>query len=503
MRRSHRKLKFSVSRLLAVGRCRMAACLFAGGVAILATNAVLADETGERERGPNIVFFLVDDLGWADLGCYGNGFNETPHIDRLAAGGMRFTGAYAACPVCSPTRASILSGKYPATLNLTDFISGHWRPYEKLAFLDFRGHLPLEEVTLAEALDPGGYASAMLGKWHLGGGPKHRPQRHGFDRAIVSGGGRHFGNRLSGDVNAKLAENEYLADRLTGEAIRFIREHRDRPFFLYLSHYAVHIPLEAQPDKIVKYESKKQRRGGKAPCHPTYSAMLESVDDSLGRVVATLAELGLNENTVVIFTSDNGGLRQHYRGIGPIVTSNAPLRAEKGTLYEGGIRVPTIVKYPGTVKAGSTCHTPVSSVDFYPTILELTGIERDPKHTVDGVSLAPLLNESGELEREAIYWHYPHYHHSTPAGAVRSGDWKLIEFYEDGKLELYNLADDLGEENNLAEAMPDKARELQARLAAWRNKVDAQMPEANPDFDPKRRKQWGDKRLRKQGGKKR
>jgi arylsulfatase A len=437
-----------------------------------------------RQVPPNVVFILIDDLGWADLECYGNRYYETPQIDRLAAQGMRFTDAYAACPVCSPTRASILTGKYPATLNLTDFIPGHWRPYARLVVPDFNQLLPPREITLAEALKARGYSAGYFGKWHLGP-PANDPDRHGFDVSLVSSG-RHFAPRFNTRPKIEVPEGAYLADVLTDQAVNFMRAHRDGPFLLYLAHYAVHIPLEAKAELVRKFQGKP--RPADRAAHPTYAAMLESVDQSVGRIVAELEALSLAEQTVVVFFSDNGGLRRRFDEKGPIVTSNAPLRAEKGTLYEGGIRVPLIVRWPGVAEPGSTCTVPVSSVDLLPTLVEIAGGAVPAE--VDGVSLVPLLRGSGELDREAIYWHYPHYHHSTPAGAVRAGDYKLLEFYEDGKLELYNLKEDIGETRNLARRMPDKAEALRGLLHAWRERVGAKMPTANSDYEPKRAREW-------------
>ena len=426
-----------------------------------------------NKRKPNIVFILADDLGWSDLGCYGNRFHETPTLDRLATQGMRFTDAYAACPVCSPTRASILSGQYPAHVGVTDFIPGHWRPYEKLRVPTNRTqYLPLDIVTLAKALKPAGYVSAMIGKWHLGG-KDHNPKLQGFD--VEQLGGQ---NRSDKRVTA-----------YTDGALEFIEQNRDKPFFLYLSHNTVHIPLEAPQELVDKYKNKPKPATGVN--NPTYAAMVEHLDRSTERVLDKLDELDLANDTVVIFFSDNGGLRQIYTGNGPIVTANAPLRDEKGTLYEGGIREPLIVRWPGVVKAGSQCDVPVTSVDFYPTFLDIVGAGKPGGQPLDGRSLLPLLRGKGRFADRAIYWHYPHYHHSTPAGALREDDWKLIEFFEDGTLELYNLRDDLGEENNLAALFPRRTAKLQRKLAAWRRKIDAAMPEPNPDFDPARRTEWG------------
>lgn len=426
-----------------------------------------------QKRQPNVVFILMDDMGWSDLACYGNTFHETPHIDRLARQGMRFTDAYAACPVCSPTRASMMSGQYPARVGVTDFLPGHWRPYEKLRVPTNRTqYLPLEIVTIAESLRAAGYATGHVGKWHLGGAD-HSPQTQGFD--FVRLGGQ---NRADKHVTT-----------FTDSAIEFIEANRDRPFFLHLSHHTVHIPLEAPVDLVAKYEKKPKPAEGVN--NPVYAAMVEHADRNVGRVLATLDELNLSGNTMVIFFSDNGGLRQMYTGEGPIVTTNVPLRDEKGALYEGGIRVPLIVRWPGVVRSGSTCETPVTSVDFYPTLLETCGAEKPAGQMLDGESLIPLLRQKGTFEDRAIYWHYPHYHHSTPAGAIREGDWKLIEFFENGITQLFNLQDDPGEQTDLSAVFPRKAFELETKLALWRRSVGAAMPQPNPDFDPARRSEWG------------
>jgi arylsulfatase A-like enzyme len=439
-----------------------------------------------RAARPNVVFILIDDMGWRDLGCYGSTFYRTPNIDRLAATGVRFTNGYAACPVCSPTRASILTGKYPARLHLTDWLPGRSdRPSQKLLRPQIRMHLPLEEVTLAEALKPRGYVSASIGKWHLGG-PPYYPEKQGFD---VNVGGTQTGSPPGGYFNFKTPTltardgQEYLTDRLTEEAERFIERNQDRPFFLYLAHYAVHIPLQAKQEMVTKY--REQAKPGEGQNNPIYAAMVESVDQGVGRVLRKLEALEIADRTVVIFTADNGGLSVK-EGPNTPATSNAPLRAGKGYLYEGGIREPFLIRWPGVTQAGTVCDVPVCSIDFYPTVLEMTGAGAGPKQTIDGVSLVPLLKRSGPLSREALYWHYPHYSNQggKPGGAVRRGDDKLIEFYEDGRLELYDLGNDPGEKNDLAAARPEKARELHALLRAWRKSVDAQMPIPNPDYRP-------------------
>jgi uncharacterized sulfatase len=385
---------------------------------------------------------------------------------------MKFTDAYAACPVCSPTRASIMAGQYPARVGITDFIPGHWRPYEKLVVPENRLQLPLESVTIGEALKERGYSTCYIGKWHLGG-KGYGPDRQGFDKVVLG-------------VKNK---NDKQVSGFTDQAIKFIEEKKQEPFFIYLSHHSVHIKLEAPEELVEKYKNKPKPASGVN--NPVYAAMVEHLDTNVGRILKKLDDLNLAERTIVIFFSDNGGLRQAYGGYGgkkQIVSTNAPLRDEKGTLYEGGIREPLIVRWPGVVKAGSTCSEPVTSVDFYPTFLEI--VEGNSKQVLDGENILPLLKQTGKLKRDAIYWHYPHYHHSRPAGAIREGDYKLIEFFEDGQLELYNLKRDIGEKNNLAKTMPDKAADLQRKLAKWRQSVGAKMPTPNPDYDPARANEW-------------
>ena len=428
---------------------------------------------------PNFVVFLADDMGWTDPACYGNAFHETPNIDRLAQGGMRLTDAYAAGAVCSPTRAGLLTGKSPAALNITDFIPGHPFAWAKLKPPEIRGELPLEEITFAEVLKTAGYKTASFGKWHLGG-RTHYPDHQGFDEFHVTRG-RHFAPRFESTPPLDAKPGDYLADVLTERAIKFMKDHRDRPFCLYLPHYAVHIPLEAKADVIAKYEKKEPKPKGRVN-NPVYAAMVEHLDDSVGRLLNALDELDLSRRTVFLFLSDNGGLYKSASRSGTAVMSNAPLRDEKGSLYEGGIRVPMIVRWPGQIPAGSVCREPVSSVDLLPTLADLAGARL--KHSVEGVSLRSLLLEKGSPGREALYWHYPHYHHSTPAGAIRMGDYKLIEFFEDGRLELYNLREDQSETKNLAEQQPDRAKRMQEKLAAWRESVHAKMPSPNPEYDP-------------------
>lgn len=426
---------------------------------------------------PNVVVFLIDDLGWSDPGCYGNKFHETPHIDRLAQDGLRFTTGYAACTVCSPTRAALLTGQYPARLHVTDWIAGHKRPFARLQVPDWTMHLPHATRSLAEAFHDAGYATASVGKWHLGG-PDSYPEKHGFDQNI---GGTEKGSppgyfspdKIPTLRNAK--PGEFLPDRLTTEAVRFITANKDRPFFLYFPHYAVHTPIAGKPEVVAKYQKKADAMGIKK--NATYAALLEGVDDSVGAVRSALADLKLDDRTIVVFTSDNGGLLP--------ITTNPPFRAGKGSAYEGGVRVPWIVHWPGVTKPGTANDTPVVSCDLYPTLVEACGLKVPASHRVDGVSLIPLLKGPGALERDALFWHYPHYHPggSTPHSAGRFGDWRLIEFFETGKLELYNLKTDIGEKNDLSRAEAERTAKFHARLKAWRQAVGAQLPSPNPQFD--------------------
>jgi arylsulfatase A-like enzyme len=468
---------------------------------LLAASVLFYTTTATAQDRPNFVFFLIDDMGWTDAGAFGSTFYETPNIDRLAAGGMKFTNAYAACPVCSPTRASILAGKYPARMNLTDWIGGK-RP-GRLSPADYVDHLPLDEVTIAEALKEAGYATGYVGKWHLGKEPYY-PEHQGFD-VNVAGNDRgsppsYFAPYVRRDYKLDIPpgpDGEYLTDRLTDEAVAFLEANHEKPFLLYLSHYAVHTPLQSKQELTEYYEAKAaklpphdgpreipegKRMARQVQDHAVYGGMMHSTDDSVGRVLDALENLGVSDNTVVIFMSDNGGLSTSEGS----PTSNLPLRAGKGWLYEGGIREPMIIKWPGAVKPGSVSDAPVTSTDFYPTMLAMAGIDLKPQQHVDGVSLVPALTGKGTIPQRPLFWHYPHYGNQGgfPGGAVRLGDYKLIERYETGDLELYNLAADIGEHNDLADAMPDKAAELHALLKQWRADVDARMPTPNPDWKP-------------------
>lgn len=451
-------------------------------------------------RKLNVLFIVVDDLGWFDLGCYGSSFYETPNLDRLAASGMRFTNAYAACPVCSPTRAAILTGKHPARLNITDWIPGSDPKDRKLLGPRDEHQLPLEETTLAEVMRAHGYRTFFAGKWHLGD-EGFFPEDQGFD---VNKGGHHKGSPPGGYYtpykNPKLAdgaEGEYLTDRLTGESIRFLRAHRDAPFLLYLSFYTVHTPIQACKRHVAQFEEKaealpepdghafRKEHGGVTRLHQDradYASMVHAMDENVGRLLDTLEELGLAKDTIVAFTSDNGGLSTVRGNNAP--TAIGPLRAGKGWCYEGGIRIPQIVRVPGLTEAGGSCDVPVTSTDFYPTLLELLGVEVPNDDVRDGVSLVPLLSGGAAPNRKAIFWHYPHYHGSTwtPGAAVRAGDWKLIEFYHEEKVELYNLRDDVGEQNDLSEAMSEKAQELLNMLHQWQRDIGAQLPRPNPHY---------------------
>lgn len=449
-----------------------------------------AQAADEKPVGkPNVILVVIDDLGWADLGCYGSTFHKTPNLDRMAADGARFTQFYAACPVCSPTRASIMTGKWPARLHLTDWLPGRGdRPDQKLARPAFQQALPLDEVTLAEVFHDAGYATAHIGKWHLGGAG-FEPTKQGFDLNIA---GDQAGSpasyfapyRRQGRVMPGLEEapeGEYLTDRLTDETLRFIERNRERPFFVYLPHFTVHIPLQAKPEWIAKHPAATPFRG--AQNSPVYAAMIDSLDESIGRMFARLAEWKLDERTIVLFTSDNGGLAT-LEGPHTPATSNAPLREGKGFLYEGGVRVPMLAKWPGKIRPGTVNDTPAASIDLFPTLVELCGLKSEARP--DGVSLAPLLTGAGPVAREALYWHYPHYANQggKPGGAIRSEQYKLIEYYENGRRELFDVSKDPRETQNLADKSPEVVERLAKKLDDWRRDVGAQMPTPNPNYVP-------------------
>ncbi len=458
----------------------------------LGTLLLVAAASAPASKPMNVVFILIDDLGWRDLGCYGSTYYPTPNIDRLASEGMKFTDAYAACNVCSPTRAAIMTGKYPARLLLTQWLpSGRWdRAKNRMKEGRYVSNLPLEEYTIAEALRDHGYRTGFMGKWHLGPLPYYYPQHQGFDINIAGedygapGGYFHpfegswtiptTGQKLFKPNPIGGKKGDYLPDLLSEHAVDFIGKGSKKPFFLFLSHYAVHTPLQAKPGMVKRYNAipEAERQG-----NPKYAAMVESVDQSVGRVLKALRAGGMDENTLVIFTSDNGGFAK--------ATRNAPLRANKGSSYEGGIRVPLIIKWPNRAKAGSICHTPVISTDFFPTILEAIGKPQLPHRHMDGESLVPLLTGKGNLQRDAVYWHYPHYNQhpqSFPASVIRQGEWKLIENLETGELELYDLSTDIGEQNNLATTQSARTSEMHQQLRAWRKNVGAEPMLPNPEF---------------------
>lgn len=433
------------------------------------------------ETRPNVIVFLIDDLGWKDLSCQGSSFYETPKIDALARSGARFLQAYSACTVCSPTRAALMTGRYPARLRVTDWIPGQGLANTPLQPPRWTKHLVHDEYTVAEAFRDAGYATALFGKWHLGG-EGFEPKSQGFEHNV---GGTNVGQPPSyffpyGKLPGLEAgePGEYLTDRLTSECESFLDRNAERPFFVYFPHYTVHTPLQAKKEKIEKYRAKA--KGRTEQNNPTYAAMVESLDESVGRIVAKLAAMNLTERTIIVFTSDNGGLRLSD------ITHNGPLRAGKGSVYEGGVRVPLIVSRPGTIPAGREPQAPAMTIDLFPTLLQLAGVVPKDSPKFDGVSLAPLLTGSGELAFRDLFWHYPHYHAggATPYSAIRSGDSRLIQFQETGMCELYDLAADPEERNDLAAKHPERKAELLEKLEAWRRSVGAQPADVNPNYEP-------------------
>ena len=444
---------------------------------------------------PNIILIFIDDLGWSDIGCYGNAFVETPHIDQLAADGLRFTDFYAAGTVCSPTRCAVQSGQNQARIGITDFISGHWRPFEKVITPRPAAALPLDIVTVAESLQKANYHTGYVGKWHLGNGNRFHPSQQGYDEAIVISGPHLPGDyRVPGRPDLKPKPNQYRTDFEADLCIDFIQRNKSNPFFLMLSPYAVHIPLGGMSEKVEKYRRKAEATGQSLP-HPVYAAMIEHCDDMVGRIVQAVEDADIEENTMILFTSDNGGLFRRYDyqpAADDDVAKLAPLRGEKGNLYEGGVRVPLIVKYPPSVAAGKVCNEPTISYDFYPTFVSLAGGTLPENQTIDGADLTPLLKNPGaSLSRDAIHWHYPHYHHGRPGGSIRSGRWKLIEYFDgSGDLELYDLRQDLSETTNLVATHPGQTAKLRQQLRSWRQEVVAAMPIPNPSYDPERAHEW-------------
>ena len=476
-------------------------------IGIIALLAVGKNCDAQNKRQPNVIFILADDLGWTDLTSYGSKFYETPNLDKLASEGVKFTNAYAACPVSSPTRSSIMTGKYPISLANTDWF-GAIQPYQvdnrykkPLLPAPYRDYLPLEEVTIAEALKNNGYKTCIAGKWHLGEEEKYWPEHQGFDKNY---GGFNMGHPPKTDKyngyfspygNPRLEDGpigEYLPERLTNESLRFIEENKDKPFFLYRAFYLVHTPLQGLKKDIEKYEAKKIKLGLKDSivnegvckvrynqCLPVYAAMVEALDREVGRIIQKLKELNLDKNTIIIFTSDNGGLSTAEGS----PTSNFPLKAGKGWLYEGGIREPLIISYAGLKNAGKVINEPVISTDFYPTILQMLGLKLMPKQHTGGVSFLPLL-KGEKFKHGPLFWHYPHYGNQggQPSAAVRLDDWKLIEFFEDNHVELYNLKDDIGEKVNLAVRNREKSDQLKKILHQWQKDNGARFPLPNPIF---------------------
>ncbi len=474
-------------------------------LSVLSFSCVQEDITTSEQK-PNIVFILADDLGWADLPVYGNKFNEAPALSKMAEEGIRFTNAYAAAPVCSPSRASIMSGQYPARVGIIDFIPGHWRPYEELVVPKNKTqYLPLEIYTLGELMKDAGYVTGYFGKWHLGNVEKYYPKNQGFDVSNVYKGGGYFNvaHKLAPGVD--VAPDVSLSTVLTDLSLDFIEKNKDKHFFLSLDHFDVHVQLDADSLAIQKYLHKEKVDG--YPCNAVYAAMVENVDNSVGKILNKLKELDLDKKTIVFFFSDNGGLIKRYDKI-PLIaksksyvyerdtlryiaTSNFPLRGEKGTLYEGGIREPMIVRWPGKIKPGTVSDAIITGVDFFPTFAELAGMKLPDFQVFDGESFVNVLSGKAYDKNRAIFWHYPVYHHSVPASAVRQGDWKLIHFLNDDHKELYNLKEDIGETKDLSSKFPDKVNELYQLLDKWRKDCNAAMPVKSWRFDPERRYEWG------------
>lgn len=446
---------------------------------ILAAFILGACSSPTEKKKKNIVFIMADDLGYSQIGCYGSDFYQTPNIDRLAAEGMRFTNAYAAAAVCSPTRASIMTGKYPARLHLTDFIAGNNRENLPLLQPAWQKFLPLEETTFAEVLKEKGYQTAIFGKWHLSQAKTppeslpYNPDKQGFDESFVT-------YKPAGNMAKPWQDDEddaHNVDTITNLALDFLERNKDNPFFLFVSHNTIHDPLKEKSKTINKYSSLPE--SGKPENHPVIAAMIERLDQSSGKIINKISELDLNDNTVIIFFSDNGGKHSY--------AAQTPLRAGKGWLYEGGIRVPLIVKWKDKIEPGSVSDALVSSVDFLPTFLEIGGSDQLPQH-IDGKNLLPVFEKPATDIHDNLFWHYPHYHFGSgmkPAGAVRSGRYKLIEWYEplllenEDTWELFDLENDISESHNLADSLPEKTEELKKLLHNWRKEVDAQMPTVN------------------------
>ena len=453
----------------------------------------------DRPR-PHVVLFVVDDLGWSDGSAFGSDLYQTPNLDQLVIDGVMFTNAYSACTVCSPSRASLMTGKYPANINCTDWITGHEKPYAKLKVPEWTMFMDTSEYTLAEALSDEGYQTIHLGKWHLGEDEIYWPENQGFDINIgghaggspkAKGGNGYF----SPYNNPRLddgTDGEYLTERLAGEALDYIIAHAndDQPIFMNLWLYNVHTPLQAKADKIEKY----MKLVGDTLRHsnPVYAAMVEHMDDALGTVISALKRANMYDNTVIIFTSDNGGLLGNFRKLKKPITDNSPLRSGKGDMYEGGVRVPMVISWPAAIQGGLTNETMIMSIDVFPTIMGLTNTNPQRQTKFDGIDFSGLLTRKENIQREELFWHYPHYHleGARPYGAIRKGDWKLVETFEENRLELYNLKEDVGESNNLSSIYPDTANLLHDKLMEWRLQMEAQMPVPNPHYEPSIEEKW-------------
>lgn len=473
---------------------------------LIALFTVLGVVKTSAQKKPNIILFLVDDLGWSDITSFGGStYYETPNIDKLARNGVKFTSAYAGSTLCSPTRASLMTGKSPGRLHITHAIPilGYLRMDEgkatPLKDADYVMNLPLEETTIAEALKTAGYATASIGKWHVSDEEAYFPQYQGFDINIGGNGHGNTGNYFYPyDNKWRMSkahpfmewktlpdgkEGEYITDRLTSESLKFMEDNvkKVKPFFLYLAHYAVHTPIQAPKELIAKYQ-KKPVDSLRGHNNPGYAAMIETVDQSMGELVKKLKELGISDNTIIIFTSDNGGMGK--------VTKNYPFRGNKGNFYEGGIRIPLFINWPGVTKTTVT-DVPVITADLYPTILKMASLPLMPKQHLDGLSLSPLLKGGSAPKRNDLFWHFPNYsgeghpNPSSPLSVIRHGDYKLIESLENGSLELYDLRADPRETKNLAASKPNIAKIMQKKLVAWRTASHVQMPEVNPDYQNK------------------
>jgi len=453
---------------------------------------------GNRARRPNIVLLLADDLGWTGLGCFGSDFYETPNLDRLANNGVKFTNAYSACTVCSPTRASIMTGMSPARLHLTDFISGQDRPYAKLSIPNWTKVLTSSHITIAEVLRDAGYATCHVGKWHLNGKARNAKGTFPTDQGFDVSHGRPPGTRgyFLSQPSSGRSRSTWMTDALTDRACEFIDRSAEDPFFLYFAYHVPHTPIQGRPDLVEKFQQKV--RPGLTHRNPTYAAMVASLDESVGRIVSRLEQNHLLDNTLVVFISDNGGLTQRY-GMHDGFTENLPLRRGKGSAYEGGRRVPAIVSGVRVRDTGVVCETPIITTDLFYTLKEVAGVEVGPQTGSDGRSLVPLLENAETAWERDLFWHYPHYHAGgdSPYSAIRSGKYRLIEFHEDNAVVLYDLESDAGERTDLAQQRPDVTRSLLSKLHAWRRSVSAQMPTPNPNYDPARAQQVRGRRPRK------